>query len=110
MRQLLYDEISVSDMEKVRAHLAEHAMPGPINDIYFVEFPEDLLEGDQRTHEACAPFVFAIETGQNWFKTELLVRSRNTLRCSCVQYAGKEQTDFIFRFNERLIEQCGIMT
>ena len=97
-------------MEKVRAHLAEHAMPGPINDIYFVEFPEDLLEGINGLMRLVRLSFLPSKRDRIGSRPSYLVRSRNTLRCSCVQYAGKEQTDFIFRFNERLIEQCGIMT
>ncbi|MBI4775049.1 MAG: hypothetical protein HY788_12880 [Deltaproteobacteria bacterium] len=110
MRQLLFDEISSSDMERLEEHLRQHADQGPIEQIYFVEFPDDLLTGEQCTHENCRPFCFALETGKNWVKIELLVRSRKTLHCSCIQYADREQMDFILRFSERLVRECNLRT
>ena len=110
MRHLLFDEISSSDMERLEKHLQQHAEAGPIDQVYFVEFPDDLLAGDQRIHENCRPYCFALETGKSWIKIELLVRSRNTLHCSCIQYTNREQTDFILRFSERLIRECDLRT
>jgi len=110
MRNLLYDEISTADMEAVRNHLKRHALPASIQDVYFVEFPDELLNAHQQDHPNCSPHCFALEAGRNWIKIELLVRSLNTLHCSCIRYADRKQMEHILDFVERLIEVCGIRT
>ncbi|MGQ9688648.1 MAG: hypothetical protein ACUVXF_07690 [Desulfobaccales bacterium] len=110
MRQYLLDEISRSDYPRLRDYLSEHAQASGLQDIWWVDLPEDLLSPDQFEHHDCQPFRFAIELGDTYLRIEFLIRSRNTMRCSCIDYATRSQRDFILAFADRLVEELGLKT
>ncbi len=39
---------------------------------------------------------------------ELLIRSRQILRCNCISYADKKQRDYILDFADRMLDELGI--
>jgi len=110
MRQYLLDEINRSDYQRLRDYLAEHAQASGLQDIWWVDLPADLLSSEQFDHQDCQPFRFAIELGDNFLRIEFLIRSRNTMRCSCIDYATRPQRDFILAFADRLVEHLNLRT
>ena len=38
----------------------------------------------------------------------LLIRSKQVLRCSCIEYATPDQREHIIRFADRMLEDLGI--
>lgn len=110
MRQYLLDEISPKDYQRLREYLREHAQPSGLQDIWWVDLPDDLLSPDQFEHHNCQPFRFAIELGDTFLRIEFLIRSSNTMRCSCIDYATRQQRDFILAFVDRLVEALDLKT
>jgi hypothetical protein len=110
MRQYLLDEISRSDTHRIRDYLGEHAQASGLQDIWWVDLQDDLLGPDQFEHKECQPFRFAIELGDDFLRFEFLIRSRNTMRCSCIDYATRQQRDFILAFADRLIDELEVKT
>ena len=110
MRQLMFDEISQTDIKKIKRYLSKKAQPSPLGDIFWVDLPEGLYDETQKEHKDCQPFYFAIELGQNYLRIELLIRSRQKLHCACIKYANKEQRNFILEFADQLLERLKIKT
>jgi hypothetical protein len=110
MRSYLIDEISASDMERVRHYLEEHTERSPIQDLFWLPLGDSFLTEIQQQHVQCQPFYVAIELGRSSVKFELLVRSRVSFRCGCTQYAEDFQRDFVVGFAERLIRELRIRT
>jgi hypothetical protein len=110
MRQYLLDEITRNDIPRVREYLNQHAQAAGLEDIWWVDLPEDLLSPDQFSHRDCQPFRFAVELGQNFVRFEFLIRSLQTMRCSCIGYATRQQRDFILAFADRLVEDLALRT
>lgn len=110
LRVYLLDEISSSDVEKVRGYLQEHAQASAVEDLFWLELPESLLSGVHLQHLECRPYCVAIEVGAHFLRFELLVRSRNNHRCGCSKYAEPEQREFVIRFAEKLIRELSIRT
>ncbi|MEW6388496.1 MAG: hypothetical protein AB1491_13355 [Thermodesulfobacteriota bacterium] len=110
MRQYILDEISRSDIPRVREYLAEHAAPSGLEDIWWVDLKEDLLSPEQYEHRECRPFMFAIEVGDRFVRFEFLIRSQQTLHCSCIAFATRQQRDFILAFADRLVEDLALRT
>ena len=110
MRQYLLDEIRPADLPRLRDYLAEHAQASGLADVWWVDLPEDLLSPEQFAHQDCRPFRFAIELGDDFLRLEFLIRSRNTMRCSCIDYATRQQRDFIIAFADRLVEDLALRT
>jgi hypothetical protein len=110
MRQYLLDEISRNDIPRVREYLNQHAKAAGLEDIWWVDLPEDLLSPEQFSHRDCQPFRFAVELGQNFVRFEFLIRSLQTMRCSCIGYGTRQQRDFILAFVDRLVEDLALRT
>jgi hypothetical protein len=110
MRQYLLDEISRNDIPRLREYLNQHAKAAGLEDIWWVDLPEDLLSPEQFSHRDCQPFRFAVELGQNFVRFEFLIRSLKTMRCSCIGYATRQQRDFILAFADRLVEDLALRT
>jgi len=110
MRKLVFDEINKSDMGRIREYLAEHAILSEVEDLYWVELGNDLLDERQSEHRACQPYRFAIELTQDAVCMEMLIRSKTTIRCECIRYANAVQRDFILKFGDTLIQDCKIRT
>jgi hypothetical protein len=110
MRQYLLDEISRSDIPRVREYLNEHAAAANLEGIWWVDLREDLLSSEQFSHRDCQPFRFAVELGHDFVRFELLIRSLQTMRCACIGYATRPQRDFILAFADRLVEELALQT
>ena len=110
MRQYLLDEIGKADISRIKTYLDEHAIPARLEGIWWVDLQEDLLNEQQYAHGDFQPFCFAIELGDKFIKFEFLIRSRLYLRCPYVDYANRQQRDFIMGFADRLVEDLGLRT
>ena len=110
MRQYQLDEISRPDIPRIRDYLQEHALASSLEGIWWVDLPEDLLSPEQFAHPDCRPFRFAVELGDDFVRFEFLIRSAKTLRCSCIDYATRQQRDFIMAFADRLVDDLKLQT
>jgi len=97
------DEIKKADIEKVRAYLKGKNYKSPIEDIFWIQIPEELLNATQKEHFAsCGPYIFSLELGRDFIKLELLVRATNKIRCSCISFATKPQRDYAINLVENI--------
>ncbi len=115
MRQYLLDEIARKDLPRVRQYLNEHAAAASLQDVWWVDLPEDLLSPEQFEHANCRPFRFAVEVGEPmvgdcFVRFELLIRSEQTMRCTCIGYATRQQRDFILGYADRLVAELALRT
>ena len=110
MKSYMFDEISSSDMKKVRDYLGDATQKSKIKDVFWARLPEDLLNGTQYEHTDCRPYVFAIELGRDWMKFEFLVRNLVNMSCQCQGYGTSQQIDFIMKYADRMITELGIRT
>ncbi len=110
MKQYLLDEISKGDLPRVREYLHGHAKAARLEDIWWVDLPEDLLSPEQFSHRDCRPFRFAVEVGDTFVRFEFLIRSEQIMRCACIGYATRPQRDFILAFADRLVEELALRT
>lgn len=110
MRAYLLDEITSSELAKIKVFLDTKATPSRVGEIYWVQLPDALLTAEQSRHTNCRPHVFAVELGPDWVKFEFLVRSLNTFRCSCPGYCTEKQQRFVIQFADGMLETLGIQT
>jgi hypothetical protein len=52
--------------------------------------------------------VAAVELEETRLSIELLVRTRNRIRCNCIAYATPEQRNWLIRRVDDMLEQLGI--
>ncbi len=110
MRTYLIDEIKPEFIQKIRDHFTNNSScESPIDDIYWIKMPENLLTATQKEHlTQCGPYVMSLEIGDTWVKLELLVRPPNVLNCSCMNYATPEQRKFGMDFLEDVFQELEI--
>jgi len=108
MRQLLINELSREEAERVKAFLTANSRAGGLEGLYWVMIPAPLLAEAQAGHDQCGPFAFAVETGDDFVSFELLVRSESNLHCGCTCYPTPPQRDFLLAFVDRLVHEQGI--
>jgi hypothetical protein len=104
MKQYVIDQLRESDFHQITAFLDQNAEPASLDGVYWVNLPPELYSVNQSEHSKCQPFCFAINLTWNDVAFELLVRSRQIIRCSCIAYATQQQRDYIIDFAERMLE------
>jgi len=105
MRQYVIDQLSREERVNIESYLKRTLQPGPVEGIFWIEVPQDLLGAEQRGHDGCSPFFFVVELEAESVNFELLVRSQSNLHCSCIAYATPSQRDFVLRIVDRMLEQ-----
>jgi len=105
MRQYRIDQLSREERGNIENYLKRTLKPGPMSGIYWIEVPQDLLNAEQRQHNECGPFFFAVELEEEAVSFEMLVRSQTNLHCSCIAYASTAQRDFILRFVDKMLQE-----
>jgi len=108
MRQFVINELRKDDMDKLAAYLRAKARPGALDGMFWLPLPDELLAAPQEGHEACGPFLFAVEQGDDFLSFEFLVRSRDNLHCSCNSFATREQQGFLLDFIETMLAETGV--
>ena len=110
MKQYVIDEIRLHDFEKVKGYLDETYGVAGVDGLYWVPVEETLLSVVQQAHKACAPFFMALELRQDRLAAELLIRTRNRVRCDCIHYADQRQRDWLVRTVDAIFEKLEIIT
>ena len=108
MKQYVIDELRLADHEKIKMYLDEHFGPADLGDIYWIPVDPDLYDETQLSHDECRPFYFTIHLSSTSLIVELLVRTKNRIRCDCIQYATQDQFFWLIRFVDTMIESLEI--
>ena len=110
MKQYVIDELRPEDHSKIKKYLDETYGAAEMGAIYWVPVADENLTEIQREHTDCQPFYFAIDLTEDRFALELLVRTKNRIRCSCIAYASKNQRLWIMEVVDAMFEQLDIAT
>ena len=111
MRSIVYDELRPEDLKKLDRHLGRTLKNSALGGVFWLELPPDILTAEQNGHaKSCGPHRVTLVLEEDSLRLELLVRSSESLRCSCTGYASKTQTRFLLDYMERLMEELEIKT
>lgn len=111
MRCYLIEDLTGENLKRIESRLTELGLRGPLDGIYFLPVPEDLLSPEQAEHAGeCGPHIMALEVLPDFgaLKLELLVRGRGRLRCSCVTYADAAQRTWAMDHLDTFIRELDI--
>lgn len=109
MKQYVIDELRPEDYEKIKTYMDAHFGPADMGDIYWIPLDPDIYDSTQQSHDECSPFYFTVQLSSTSFVAELLVRTKNRLRCDCIQYATKKQFFWLIQFVDAIIERLEII-
>jgi hypothetical protein len=108
MKQYVIDQLRESDYYQIKDFLDTNAEGSSLEGIYWVNLPPDLYSTLQSEHSKCRPHYFAVNLTWNDVAFELLIRTRQTIRCNCIAYATKQQRDYIIEYADRMLDDLEI--
>ena len=110
MKQYVIDELRPADHINIKKYLDATYGSAEMGAVYWLPLPEDMLTEIQRSHTDCRPFYFAMELTEDRCALELLVRTRNRVRCACIGYASNDQRTWIIEVVDAMFEKLNIAT
>jgi hypothetical protein len=114
MRSLMLDELTPREAAAARTYLAARAEPSGVEGIFWLKLPARLwAEKQSRARASGLPgtesFQLAVETGPDWVRFELLVRSE-TLASPGGGQATAGQALFVLDWADRMARELGLVT
>lgn len=108
MKQYLIDGLRLEDYDKLKAYLDQYLKSSPLGGIYWLELDKQLLTPIQKDHEECYPHVFALILEETYLSCEFLVRIKKNIKCDCMDYATREQRDWLINQADAIFEKLDI--
>jgi hypothetical protein len=109
MKQYVVDELRPDDHRMLKAHLDENLGQAGLDGLYWKPIDNTLLTDIQEAHAQCAPFYVALVLTPESLSCELLVRTRNRIRCDCMAYATTEQRNWLVGWLDDVFNDLGII-
>jgi hypothetical protein len=110
MRSLIFDELRTKEIESIKDYLLLNSLTGPIDGLYWLNIPEELLTDNQKKIlNSDGPFKIAIELGKNWIKFELLLRS-SSLYNTEGKIVTNSQLFYIYNFADTIAQTLNLTT
>ena len=110
MKQYVIDELRPEDYEDLKRYLDEQVGQAEVDGLYWIPVATELLADIQLQHEECRPHFWALDLGQNRIACELLVRTKNRMRCDCIQYASEGQRNWLIQLVDDMFNRLGIVS
>jgi hypothetical protein len=110
MKQYVIDEIRPAEHRALKEYLDEHFADTSMDSLYWIPVAEELLSDCQKEHEDCNPFFFALELLPDSLSVELLVRTRQRVRCDCIAYATEAQRNWVIGAVDAIFEKLQLRT
>jgi len=108
MKQYVIDELRYNDYEKVKLYLDENLGVSEIEGIYWLPLKKGLLTNEQASHTECRPLFFVVDLKPELISCELLVRTKNRIKCSCINYATEKQRNWLIQYIDDMLKQLEI--
>lgn len=98
-----------ADHQRIKDYLDAHFGPAEMETIYWIPLEPSLYSVDQRKHEECHPLYLAVHLTFEAVALELLVRTKNRIRCDCIRYADQAQMQWATGFIDAIFEKLEII-
>ena len=108
MKQYVVDELRPGDFDMLKAYLNKILDPAGFDGLYWKPVDDALLTDTQASHIHCKPLCFSLELSPESLTCELLIRTRNRMRCDCMGYATATQRNWIVEWVDSIFLELGI--
>ena len=98
MKQYVVDELRPNDHDMLKKYLCENLDFAGLDGVYWKPIDNALLT-----------FYFALTLTPDSLACELLVRTRNRMRCDCMGYATPAQRNWIVAWSDNVLRDLGII-
>jgi len=103
MKQYIIDELRYNDYEKIKLSLDENLGTSEIDGIYWLPLEKEILTDEQASHKECLPLFFVIDLRPERICCELLVRTKNKIKCTCIGYATEKQRNWLIQYADDML-------
>lgn len=110
MKQYVIDELRPADYKTLKTYLDKRYGLPAMGGIYWIPLETDKLTDLQAKHTECRPQCFAVDLDDKRLVCELLVRSKNRMRCDCIHYATETQRNWLIGLIDGIFERLQIKT
>jgi hypothetical protein len=110
MKQYVIDALRPSDFNKIKEFLDGAHETSDLDHLYWFRLNDDILSPVQVEHKECHPFYFAVELEPERISFELLVRTKNRVRCDCMAYATEDQRNWLIQSVDDVFTRLNIKT
>lgn len=110
MKQYVIDELRPEDFNKIKGFLDDNHEAPEMDHLYWFRLDDEILSPVQIEHKDCYPFYFAVELQPDRISFELLIRTRNRVRCDCMAYATQDQRNWLIRSVDAVFSRLNIKT
>jgi hypothetical protein len=110
MKQYVIDELRLGDADKLASYLERHFGPADLGGVFWIAIDSKHCSEIQNSHVECKPHYFAIELHESSLACELLVRTRERVRCDCITYATQSQRNWIIKVIDDMFADLDIST
>lgn len=110
MKQYVIDELRPQDHNRIKKYLDKTCGPAEMGGIYWMPIATEELTEIQHEHTGCQPFYVAIDLEEDRIALELLVRTKNRVRCECMAYASGDQRIWLMGAIDAIFEKLNIAT
>ena len=108
MKQYVIDELRPEDHKALTKYLDEEFGSTAMDEIYWIPVDSNLLTPIQLQHEDCRPHYLALDLEPDRLACELLVRTKNRMRCDCIHYATEQQRNWLIELIDTIFDRLGI--
>lgn len=108
MKQYVIDQLRLEDYKTLKAYLDKYVGFSQMGGIYWIPIEETLLSDVQKEHTSCQPYYFAVDLEENLLSCELLVRTKERIRCNCIAYANENQRNWFIQYIDTILEKLEI--
>ncbi len=109
MKQYVIDELRPVDHRKLKQYLDDcYAAPG-FENLYWFQLDGAVAEDKQKAHARCGPHYFALELMSDRLICELLVRTNQRVKCTCIQYASERQRNWLIQAIDTVFRKLEII-
>lgn len=110
MKQFVIDELRPPDFERIKKYLDENFGDSKVDQLYWIRLDDAVLAPVQHDHKDCYPFYIAADLESDRITFELLVRTKNRMRCDCMAYTTEVQMIWLVRLVDALFYKLEIKT
>ena len=108
MKQYVVDELRSTDYQKLKKVFDDTFGPAEMGGIYWIPLDSEILTENQVAHSECQPFFAAVDLEPERLSCELLIRTHNRMRCSCIAYATESQRNWLIQVIDAIFDRLAL--
>ncbi|MDY0132520.1 MAG: hypothetical protein RBR53_07615 [Desulforegulaceae bacterium] len=108
MKSYVVDSLNHKDISSIKKVLIKRFGNPFLDEVFQVTLDSSVLSSEQNKHSNCSPHFFSLSLEKDKLVAETLVRSKKTMRCSCMGYADSPQILWLIGLINDILSEAGV--